>query len=296
MMSADGIKIHYYHRNGAPGPHVMLVHGLAASLAFWYPRLLPSLGRDYRVTAFDLRGHGRSDMPSSGYTTRDMAGDVHAMMEHLHIETAHLVGHSFGGAVALHYAVLHPERVSTLTLADARVRALQPGQRLEDWPVSEKIKQRVAEAGATSVDSGDVGYGLLKVLAEAKVRGEPVDLPSAGQYLPFGGQKASTRTAERWLALVAIRSSRAEFAAVAGLTVARIRELKNPVLAVFGEYSNCLPSCWSLKRHLPSTKVVIVPGAGHFHPFTKPDFFEEQLRSFIHPRADIATEVKGITR
>ena len=63
--------------------------------------MIPSLARDYHVTAYDLRGHGRSGMPPAGYGTSDMACDLHSLLDRLDTSQIHLVGHSYGGAVAL---------------------------------------------------------------------------------------------------------------------------------------------------------------------------------------------------
>src|SRR5262245_10831271 len=114
------------------GEPLVLTHGLGSNQAFWYFRIAPRLAARYRVTLYDLRGHGGSEGPDSGYTTRDLAGDLEALMDALGIASVHLVGHSFGGAVSLHFAALHPGRVRSLTLVDSRLHALQPFDSPED--------------------------------------------------------------------------------------------------------------------------------------------------------------------
>ena len=86
------------------GPDVVLVHGLAASRAFWFLHYAVPLSRRYRVTLFDLRGHGYSERPQSGYDAVTMAGDLAGLLDHLGIERCDLIGHSYGGSVALEYA------------------------------------------------------------------------------------------------------------------------------------------------------------------------------------------------
>lgn len=122
--TVNDVSIHY--QQAGHGPDLVMIHGLFGNLAFWYLSVLPALVRDFRVTLYDLRGHGYSDMPRSGYTSSHMAADLKELLDHLGVKQAHLVGHSFGGAVALHFAVLHPIHVLSLTLADARVPSLQP--------------------------------------------------------------------------------------------------------------------------------------------------------------------------
>ena len=111
-INCNGVTINY--RTVGKGEDVVFIHGLGANCAFWHLNVLLPLGRKYRVTVYDLRGHGYSTMPSSGYTSEDMADDLHHLINHLGIKKAHLIGHSLGGVIALHYAALYPERVSSI--------------------------------------------------------------------------------------------------------------------------------------------------------------------------------------
>lgn len=277
----NGITLHYYWRPGVP--QLVLVHGLATSLGFWFLRVLPALGPGLGVLLLDLRGHGKSDMPASGYTTADMAEDLQALLDHLALSRVHLVGHSYGGAVALHHTVLYPERVASLVLADARVRALQPAQRIKDWPQAAAWEQQARELGVEDAADDEMGYRYLEALADAKVRG--VDAPGPGtlgaRFTPFGLFRGKKDAARRWLDLLRTTSARQDFALEAGLTVERIREVEQPTLAIFGEQSHCLPSYHGLQAELPQCRGVLVPGAGHFHPIVRPLLFARTVRRFI---------------
>src|SRR5262249_61869382 len=92
------------------GEPFVLIHGLASSLAFWYFRIAPGLARRHRVVMLDLRGHGRSSMPPTGYAGAPMAADVLALLDRLSVERAHLVGHRFAGHGALLFASASPLR------------------------------------------------------------------------------------------------------------------------------------------------------------------------------------------
>ena len=106
-LDANGIDFHY--QQAGAGPDVVLIHGVTGDLSIWFLcEAMGVLGRSFRVTAFDLRGHGYSDVPSDGYTSADQAGDCLAIMDALEIERAMLVGHSFGAVIAMHAAVLFP--------------------------------------------------------------------------------------------------------------------------------------------------------------------------------------------
>ena len=101
------------------GPAVVLVHGLASDSGTW-DRALPLLAaRGLRVYAIDLIGHGRSDKPRRAYLLDDFAESVLGVLDALGIDTATLVGHSLGGAIAVHVAAVHPSRVARLVLVSA---------------------------------------------------------------------------------------------------------------------------------------------------------------------------------
>ena len=116
IVSVRGVRTHL--RQLGSGPDVLMVHGLGSNLAFWYLTVAPLLARDARVTVYDLRGHGLSAATPQGYSSGELALDLLALSDSLGAVRPILVGHSFGGAVALHAAALEPLRVRGVVLAD----------------------------------------------------------------------------------------------------------------------------------------------------------------------------------
>jgi pimeloyl-ACP methyl ester carboxylesterase len=280
ILTLNGVSINY--RTVGEGEDVVAIHGIAANHAFWRIDVLLPLARDHRVTVYDLRGHGRSGMPSRGYTSADMAKDLHHLLTHLKISKAHLVGHSVGGVVALHYAVLHPERVASLIVADSRVRALQPTQCASDWPNWKTANKRLEELGLSiPEDEPDSGIWFLERLASPEWREARQGLEGTPLSIPFGGWNGGQATAERWLELLCNTTARKDLTSVAGLTQERLSEIKHPILAVFGARSAVLPSLRGLQALLPQCKTVIVPRAGHFYPLTRPRLFVNIVRRFL---------------
>ncbi len=277
---SNGVVINY--RCAGFGRDVVLIHGLATNHAFWHLNVLLPLIKKYRVTVYDLRGHGYSEMPPSGYTTADMAGDLHNILNHLGIRSAHLVGHSFGGAIALHYAALHPERVDGLVLADTRVRALQPHQRLKDWPDWQKVAERIEKLGlVVRDDETEASLCLLEQLASPKwrearkkCRGEPL-------FIPFSGLGGGNRLAEQWLKLINTTTAVEDFKSLAGLTIDKISRINHQTLAVYGEKSTVLQSLRGLMEHLPNCRSVVIPDVGHFHPLLRPKKFIDIVLQFL---------------
>ena len=98
----------------------MLIHGFAASSYSWR-KVVPELAEDFRVVALDLNGFGLSDRPADfdSYTRDGQVELVLRAMDALGIETAHFVGHSYGGALTMAMAATYPERMRSMVLVDA---------------------------------------------------------------------------------------------------------------------------------------------------------------------------------
>jgi pimeloyl-ACP methyl ester carboxylesterase len=273
----NGIQIQY--QTVGAGPDLVMVHGLAANLAFWYLRIVPHLSKQFRVTVFDLRGHGGSEMPPSGYTTADMASDLIGLLDHLQIKRAHLVGHSFGGAVALHAAALRPGRFETLTLADCRVHALQPipsGQDNEFW--ENRRKKLEARGIPVSDDTPKVVYSMLEEFGGSASNGQETD---RGLVIAFGSWNPNSRAGRQWLTLRSTTTIREDVRNVAGLDRSLIQTVGIPTLLCFGGNSHCMESCRQLERSLPRCKTIILPAVGHFFPVEVPELFAKRLTEFL---------------
>ena len=107
--------------DAAPRPKVVMLHGLVIdNLSSWYYTIAPAVAMHADVYLIDLRGHGRTDMPATGYTVEDNVDDLVALLDQWGIhEPVHLFGNSFGGVVSLALAHRHPERVASLFLVEA---------------------------------------------------------------------------------------------------------------------------------------------------------------------------------
>jgi len=270
-ITANDLSIHYLQ--DGTGPDLVLIHGLCGSLAVWQLRIAPDLSRDFSVLTYDLRGHGLSDAPPSGYRSSDMAADLLALLDHLEIRQAHVVGHSFGGVVALHFAVLHPDRIASLTISDSRLRALQPSQKLKEWAHWPIWKARLQERGVLLDEDSEMDFLLLDQL-----------VPPVPQAAGPGTTSQPTIAAQniaRFKALLANATANDDLRDPDGLTDAVIGSTGAPVHAIYGEYSFCLPTLEGLRRLLPDLKVTVLPKMGHFFPLTQPDVFLASLREFF---------------
>ena len=112
----NGAKLHYLI--AGKGDPVVLLHGYAETGHMWRP-LFPGLANNHTVIAPDLRGFGNSSVPESGYTKKEMAQDIHALVGSLGYSKVKIVGHDIGLMVAYAYAAQYPAEVDRIVLMDA---------------------------------------------------------------------------------------------------------------------------------------------------------------------------------
>ena len=269
----NGVRLHY-QRSGH-GPDVVMVHGLGANLAFWGLRIAPPLRRLGRVTTYVLRGHGFCSMPRTGYGPDAMARDLDSLLDAIGADRVHLVGHSFGGDIALEYAVAHPARVASLALADPVLlgdRGNVP--RGSDW-----LRRRLDQLGASQPEHAD-GELLLDHLAS--LRGLERDASHRQAiFVPFELWKGSRRAADAWRRLVRTTTLLDDLAAAPKLKAARLRRVRHPVLVLYGGQSVYRFARPTLAESLPDCRFVTIPDAGHFHPLVCPAAVTRALERFL---------------
>jgi pimeloyl-ACP methyl ester carboxylesterase len=222
------------------------------------------------VTAYDLKGHGYSDAPPSGYTSADHAADLLALMDDRGIERATLVGHSFGGVIALHTAVLARDRVDAVVLSDPYFPALRHLEDVSRWGHWQAFRDEASRAGVELSDEHwyDLGRFFDQVL---ELEGDrllqfrrEVGLPALNRLLRLGATTCGDDTKVE-----------------AGLTAELIASVAVPALALYGEYSPFLATAQYLVEHLPNCRSEIVPGAKHRAPEESPAAFLTLLREFV---------------
>ena len=115
-VTVDGLNFHYRDWGGSGQP-LLLLHGLASTCHIW-DLVAPILAEDYSVIALDQRGHGESAKPNDGYHFASVSKDVVGVIAQLGWDAPVVVGHSWGGSVALEMAVSAPESVKGLAWVD----------------------------------------------------------------------------------------------------------------------------------------------------------------------------------
>ena len=282
------------------GPDVLLVHGLAASRAFWFAPYAMTLKSRFRVTLFDLRGHGYSERTSSGYSATAMAADIAGLLDHLEIDSTHVVGHSYGGGAALEFAVAHPDRVRRLAIFDTRVHRLQPFQRLHDSPYLSPLEQAIAgHIDHDWANEPQIGFKFLEAAARWRLQreadAEAGALPSTEGFVPFGEGRGNGRVARQWLGLIDETEAAQEFLVPGASADAITNGLRMPLWLVYGERSRCLPSQQALHLLLPEAQTTVIEGAGHFFPVSHADMLLPLLHDFLCETSERSASAASIS-
>jgi pimeloyl-ACP methyl ester carboxylesterase len=260
-------------RTGGSGPLVVLIHGITSTSATW-ERVLPTLARRFTVLAPDLIGHGESAKPRGDYSLGAYASGVRDLMIALGHERATIVGHSLGGGVAMQLAYQFPERCDRLVLVDSGglgpdVHALL---RAATLPGSEIVLPLLAH---THLLSG--GRALGHALARIGLRVGTDVAEMARGHASLGDGEARLAFIHTLRSIVDPRGQR-----VSALDRLYLAEAV-PFLIVWGERDPIIPVSHgrAAHEHVPSSRLEIFPGAGHFPHLEAPERFLEVLTDFI---------------
>ena len=242
---AAGVRLRYLERG--KGEPVVLLHGFGNTAELWSDNhIVQDLSRDYRVIAFDERGHGKSDKPHDpAKYGREMGLDVVRLLDHLHIQRAHVVGYSLGGYIVSQLLTLRPERFLSATLIAGAGRF--------NW---DSTRAALADTEARERERECISRSMIFRLAPPNA-----PRPSEDSLERMSARCLADTTKDRF-AFAAIIRSRADQAfspsAAAAVTV--------PTLAIAGSDDPEKAPLQALVQIRPSIKLVVVDGATHEGP------------------------------
>ena len=230
------------------GQPLILIAGFATAQNAWFP-LLRAFIKHYRVVTFDNRGIGGSDKPAGPYSTKMMARDTIALMDHLGIDRAHILGGSMGGMIAQHIAIDHPQRVDKLILFSTSAG----GQPLRDMLFD------LAEATTPNWkrSSSDLAGADLRKLTAA--------IASRSFNQPFN-RLVIVPLARLMLKLDATKVPAGQLDAMMTHDVLdRLNLIKAPTLVMTGSKDRLMPAQSSemLSSRINGAKLVVIDGGSH---------------------------------
>ncbi len=265
-IAVNGIQLHYI--TAGEGPDVVLLHGFLGNLAVWHLYMMPILRREFRVTTYDLRGHGYSEVTPTGYRSKDMAEDLLGLMDALDIKKAALMGHSFGADISLYFALKHPGRVERILALEPGLAALVHDRKNPDWVGWKAWVEKLEECGIQVPEDkkADALYLLQLSLETPKFYGPARGLP---------------RNREPLLKLLRNTTLIDDYEQVDELTLQALEKIETPVELVYGDKSHFLSSWDPIKKRLPNCQSVLLPGGEHFGPLELPELLTETTLKFL---------------
>jgi len=260
----SGLRIHY--QQVGEGPDLVMVHGLTGNLAVWHLQIVPELSEHYRVLTYDLRGHGHSDTPASGYSLDSMAEDLLELLDALEIERPLIAGHSYGADIALYHALAHPDRVREVIAIEAALPALEESRRPDGWVGWAYWAKALEESGHPVAPErrSDMRYMIRAT----------IDLPKQ-----WGPLKGLPRNPKPLLRLIDDTSLPEDYRQVGSLTLERVATIETPVVLIYTEHSAFIDTFEYLKETLPNVHCVLMPKTewGHFGPMEQPELVAREI-------------------
>jgi 3-oxoadipate enol-lactonase len=261
-------KVRLYFEEAGSGTPIIFLHEFAADHSNWEPQMR-YFSRGHRCIAYSARGYTPSDVPASAdvYTYKHFYSDALAVLDHLKIPKAHLVGLSMGAYSALQVGLNAPERALSMTLAGVgsgsdlrnleafRKQCHANGEQYDKIGAAEVAKAtREAPSRIPFLVKDPRGHAdFYDALARHDARG------SANTMRSFQGGRPSIYT----------------------LTDA-IRKVLTPALIICGdEDDNCVEPSLFLKKHLPAAGLALFPKSGHVLNLEEPALFNEMVERFI---------------
>jgi pimeloyl-ACP methyl ester carboxylesterase/RimJ/RimL family protein N-acetyltransferase len=255
----NGIDIHY--EEAGSGPALILLHAGIANLRMWDAQFA-AFSTTHRVVRYDLRGFGRTAKPATAFSHRD---DLAGLLRERGIESAVIVGASFGGRVAIEFALEYPDMVDALVLV---------GSALGGYPFSEELDAFEAEI-EEAYEAGDYDRA-----AEVDVR------------VWVDGPRRTPKQVDPEFRARAHELARSVYTAsddggspnrMEPPAIERLRELRVPVLVVAGDLDqpDILRIADKLEMEIHNARPVFIHGTAHLPSMEQPEKFNRVLREFL---------------
>ncbi len=260
----NGIEL-YYEEHGSGFP-VVFVAGFTETALTWKPQRQAFASR-FRIVTFDPRGHGRTEAPEEPerYSIELFVEDVRSLMDHLGLRRAHVVGHSLGGAIALRFALTHPERVGGLVMVNANSSAGTPEWSKRMMPRMRARAEAVRTGGMAAMANGMISRRLA-----------PDDLAEREREFLGLSTVGIGHTATQVMPFLS--------------SLGRAHELPHPTLLVVGERDRMfVRRSRLLEKRIPNSRRIVISEAGHAAHIDQPDRFNAEVLDFL-------TRVDGAAR
>ncbi len=264
----DGVRLHV--ETAGSGTPIVFVHEFAGDYRTWEPQIR-HFSRRHQCVTFGARGYPPSDVPAEmeRYSQAQAVSDILAVMDHLKLERAHIVGLSMGGFGALHFGLTAPERALSLVIAGAGYGA---EKQYEEYfrGVSLEVAQQFETRGARE-------FAKTYALGASRVQFQNKDPRGWAEFAGQLGEHDSLGAANT------MRGVQARRPAVYDLED-KIKAMRVPSLVMVGdEDDHCLQPGIFLKKTIPACGLAVLPKTGHTLNLEEPQWFYTLLAEFLAP-------------
>ena len=253
----NGIKLNY-EVFGDSGAWVVLSHSLSCDLTMWGPQI-DVLRKNYRVLAFDTRGHGGSEATEGAYSLDQLVLDSKMLLECLQIDRPHWVGLSMGGMIGMTYAINFPDSFASLILCDTTSR--MPYENQSAW------QERIDSAKKNGME-GLVSSVLARWFTDS-FRSQPrPELDFVSNLIK------QTPVAGYFGCCYAISTINC---------TDRLSEINVPVKIIVGDSDVSTPVSMSreIQASVPGSDLSVITGASHLSNLEQPQQFNEAMLNFL---------------
>lgn len=263
----DGVSL-YYEETGCGAP-IIFVHEFAGDYRSWEPQLR-HFGQRYRAIVYNARGYPPSDVPESVsfYSQNRAADDICAVLDHLGIAEAHIVGLSMGGYATLHFGFRHPHRALSLMVAGCGYGA-EPGQR-------DRFRAEVDSVAAAILRDGMVPFSEKFAYGPTRVQYENKDPRGFAAFKKMLSEHSALGAANTQLGCQKERPSLYDL-------TDQMKALTVPTLVLTGDEDwPCLAPGILMKRNIPCAALAVMPNCGHGINEEDPAEFNRLVGDFIN--------------
>lgn len=262
----DGVKLHF-EEAGAGSP-IIFVHEFGGTYLSWEPQLR-FFARRHRCITFAARGYPPSDVPEGvdSYSQARAVADILAVLDHLKIVKAHVVGLSMGGFATLHFGLTHPGRALSLLVAGAGYGA---EKQYEDYfrNVSLEVARQFEAQGAKT-------FAETYALGASRVQFQAKDPRGWREFADLLGQHSAKGAANTMRGVQARRPSIYDLEA-------KLAAMPVPTLVMVGdEDDHCLQPGIFMKKTIPACGLLVLPKTGHTLNLEEPETFNRAMAEFI---------------
>jgi 3-oxoadipate enol-lactonase len=264
--TADDVRL-YYEEVGSGTP-IVFVHEFSGDYASWEPQMR-YFSRRHRCITFSFRGYKPSDVPLSTevYTYRHFMGDVLAVLDHLSLAKAHVVGLSMGGYTALQVGLRHPQRALSLTLAGTGSGS--------ERAFTEEFRKRAQDNAAKFETLGSAEVAKTVAVSPNRVSFSVRDPRGFKEFIDAFAAHDAKGSANTQRTFQGERPSIYDFED-------DIRRLELPTLIIVGdEDDGCIEPSLFLKKMIAASGLAVFPKTGHVVNLEEPALFNQTLDAFL---------------